>query len=42
MHGLRLSLLIAAGVAVAAGGASALLRPARHHNDTTLVERTGA
>jgi MFS family permease len=40
MHGLRLSLLIAAGVAVAAGGASALLRPPA--TDTTLVERTGA
>jgi MFS transporter, DHA2 family, methylenomycin A resistance protein len=27
MHGLRISLLIAAGIAVAAGGASVLLRP---------------
>jgi MFS transporter, DHA2 family, methylenomycin A resistance protein len=31
-HGLRVSLLIAAGIAAAAGAASMLLRPAHHHH----------
>jgi len=39
VHGLRLSLLIAAAVALAAGAASLLLRPVAHRNDTPLQRK---
>jgi sugar phosphate permease len=39
VHGLRLSLLIAAAVALAAGAASLLLRPVAHRDDAPLRRR---
>ena len=42
IHGLRLSLLVAAAVALAAGASSLLLRPVAHDGDAPLLERIGA